>query len=153
MTRYLRARNPAEAEDLAADTWVDVVRALRRFRGDEDHFRALLFTVARRRVIDETRRRHRRRTDPVADAGADIAGPGAPEHDVIENDATRRLSALVDRLPPDQADVIRLRVLAGLDTEVVSEILGKSAGAIRVIQHRALRRLAELVGAPAEKKA
>ena len=104
-------------------------------------------------VIDETRRRHRRRTDPVADAGADIAGPGAPEHDVIENDATRRLSALVDRLPPDQADVIRLRVLAGLDTEVVSEILGKSAGAIRVIQHRALRRLAELVGAPAEKKA
>lgn len=130
-----------------------MVRALQRFRGDEDHFRALLFTVARRRLIDESRRRQRRRTDPVADAGAEVAGPSAPERDVIEDDATRRLGALVDRLPPDQADVIRLRVLAGLDTEVVGRILGKSTGAIRVMQHRALRRLAELVGEPAEERA
>jgi RNA polymerase sigma-70 factor (ECF subfamily) len=46
-------------------------------------------------------------------------------------------------LAPDQAEVIFLRVLAGLDVEDVAAVLGKTPGAVRVLQHRALRRLRE----------
>lgn len=48
------------------------------------------------------------------------------------------------RSPPDQAEVVLLRVVAGLSVEQVAKILGKSAGSVRVAQHRALRRLAAI---------
>jgi len=56
---------------------------------------------------------------------------------------------LLGRLPDDQADVILLRVVAGLDTERVGAIVGKRPATVRVIQHRGLRRLAELLGSDA----
>ena len=49
--------------------------------------------------------------------------------------------AYIARLPPDQAEVVLLRVVAGLDVEEVAAIVGKKAGAVRVLQHRALKRL------------
>src|SRR5215469_12274479 len=55
LLRYLRATAPEAAEDIAADTWVHVVRGLSRFRGDEAAWRAWLFTTARRRTIDQAR--------------------------------------------------------------------------------------------------
>ena len=55
--------------------------------------------------------------------------------------------ALIRQLSPDQAEVILLRVLAGLDVGQVAKILGKRAGAVRVLQHRGLRKLAELTSA------
>jgi RNA polymerase sigma-70 factor (ECF subfamily) len=57
---YLRVMVPGAAEDVAADTWVHVVRGLTAFRGDEQAWRGWLFTTARRRTIDERRRRWRR---------------------------------------------------------------------------------------------
>jgi RNA polymerase sigma-70 factor (ECF subfamily) len=61
--RYLRVAAPAAAEDLAADTWVSVIRGLSRFRGDEQNFRTWVFTTARHRAIDWRRQAARR---PVA---------------------------------------------------------------------------------------
>ena len=59
LLRYLRVIAPRPAEDVAADTWVQVVRGLAAFRGDEAACRAWLFTIARHRAIDEGRRRSR----------------------------------------------------------------------------------------------
>jgi RNA polymerase sigma-70 factor, ECF subfamily len=67
LVRYLRVIAPESAEDVAADAWVQVVRGLRRFRGDEAAWRAWLFTTARRRAIDASRRRSRRREEPLHD--------------------------------------------------------------------------------------
>jgi RNA polymerase sigma-70 factor (ECF subfamily) len=53
--------------------------------------------------------------------------------------------ALVRTLPPDQAEVILLRVVAGMDNTQVAGLLGKTPGAVRVLSHRGLRRLATLV--------
>ncbi len=55
--QYLEAVEPAEAEGIACDTWLDVVDGLERFQGDEAGLRALSFTVARRRLLDLRRRR------------------------------------------------------------------------------------------------
>ena len=57
--------------------------------------------------------------------------------------ATEAALARVATLPPDQAEVILLRVLGGLPVADVARIMAKRPGAVRVIQHRALRRLAE----------
>jgi RNA polymerase sigma-70 factor, ECF subfamily len=65
LLRYLRVIVPGAAEDVAADTWVQVVRGLAAFRGDERAWRAWLFTTARRRAIDEGRRRSRRPEAPM----------------------------------------------------------------------------------------
>src|SRR6266511_3291378 len=70
----------------------------------------------------------------------------AADH-VLEAIATRAARALIAELPPDQAEVVTLRVVAGLDVAQVAEIVGKRAGAVRVLAHRGLRRLAERLGA------
>ncbi|HJR27013.1 MAG TPA: sigma factor, partial [Acidimicrobiales bacterium] len=62
--RYLRAQEPREHADIAADTWLDAARNLRTFRGDEDGFAGWLFTIARRRLVDHRRARRRRPVDP-----------------------------------------------------------------------------------------
>jgi DNA-directed RNA polymerase specialized sigma24 family protein len=67
LLRYLRVIAPDAAEDIAAETWLQVVRGLPGFRGDQLDWRAWLFTTARRRAIDGTRRRARRPTSPLDD--------------------------------------------------------------------------------------
>jgi RNA polymerase sigma-70 factor (ECF subfamily) len=63
----------------------------------------------------------------------------------MDNIATERAIALVSRLPPQQAEVIMLRVVAGLDTEAVAQIVGRSPGAVRVAAHRGLKKLATML--------
>jgi DNA-directed RNA polymerase specialized sigma24 family protein len=55
LLRYLHVMAPDVAEDIAAEAWTHVVRGIAKFRGDEQNWRAWLFTTARRRIIDHTR--------------------------------------------------------------------------------------------------
>lgn len=146
LLRYLKATAPEAAEDVAAETWVHVVRGLPGFRGGEQDWRAWLFTTARRRAADEARRRARRPVTPLADlqvAHEPVTGDAAGE--AMENIATAAAIKAVSALPPLQAEVILLRVLAGLDTGTVAAIVGRSPGAVRVAAHRGLRRLAQIL--------
>src|SRR6202044_2052191 len=65
LLRYLRVLAPESAEDIAAETWVHVVRGLTRFTGDEAAWRAWLFTTARRRMLDLARLRQRHPAEPL----------------------------------------------------------------------------------------
>src|SRR5215213_7943824 len=103
--RYFRVAAGEAAEDLAADTWVSVIRSLGRFRGDERAFRAWVFTVARHRAIDWRRQAARRPTRPVpAELLAELSAPDDPVAHVLEARSTRAALALVAELPPDQAE-------------------------------------------------
>jgi RNA polymerase sigma-70 factor (ECF subfamily) len=146
LLRYLRVLAPESAEDIAAETWVQVVRGLPGFVGDETAWRAWLFTTARRRLLDQARSRRRHPTEPLDEMGA-AEVPASPDTEqlALENIATESAMALLSQLPAHQADVIMLRVLAGLDTEVVAEMLGRSPGAIRVAAHRGLRKLESML--------
>jgi RNA polymerase sigma-70 factor, ECF subfamily len=146
LLRYLRVMVPWAADDVAADTWVHVVRGLTAFRGDERAWRGWLFTTARRRAIDERRRRMRRPVAPLAEVASERLPVSEDAADVaIEHLATRSVMALVAGLPPLQAEVILLRVVAGLDNETVARLTGRSPGAVRVAAHRGLRRLAQIL--------
>ena len=141
LLRYLRAQAPAEGEDLASEVWMNVAAGLGRFEGDEAAFRCWLFSIARRRLIDFRRREQRRRTmlNSLEPAGAsDGVDPAAQALMASESEA---VLAHIATLPPDQAEVVLLRVVAGLDVAEVATIVGKKAGAVRVLQHRALKRL------------
>jgi RNA polymerase sigma-70 factor (ECF subfamily) len=146
LLRYLRVIAPEAAEDIAADTWMCVVRRFAAFQGDEQGWRAWLFTTARRRAIDNVRRRSRRAERPLEEA---VPGqiPLAPDTAdlAIQHIDTRSALALVALLPAHQAEVILLRVVAGLDNETVARLVGRSPGAVRVAAHRGLRRMAGLL--------
>jgi len=146
LLRYLHVIVPGpEAEDVAGDTWLQVVKGLPRFRGGEEAFRAWLFTIARHRAVDAGRSRSRRPDVPLAAAGA-AEQPLAPDAAelALEAISTRSVMALIMALPRDQAEIIMLRVVAGLQAADVGQIVGKTPGAVRVTAHRALRRLADL---------
>ena len=146
LLRYLRVVASEHAEDVAAETWVQVVRGLPRFAGDESAWRAWLFTTARRRLLDQARARRRHPTEPLDEiTAADVPRTVDAEQLAMDNIATGAAMALLCRLPEQQAEVILLRVVAGLDTEVVADMLGRTPGAVRVAAHRGLKRLAALL--------
>jgi RNA polymerase sigma-70 factor (ECF subfamily) len=146
LLRYLRVVSPEYAEDIAAETWVQVIRGLPKFTGDESAWRAWLFTNARRRMLDQARTRKRHPAEPLDGLhAADVPRTPDAAQTAMDNLATESALAVVSRLPGQQAEVILLRVVAGLDTEVVADMLGKSPGAIRVLAHRGLKRLQSLL--------
>lgn len=150
LLRYLRVIAPDHAEDIAAEAWVQVVRGLPRFRGDESAWRAWLFTNARRRMLDQARTRKRHPAEPLDDLhAAEVPRSQDAEQTAMDNLATESAIAVLNRLPGKQAEVILLRVVAGLDTDMVAEMLGKSPGAIRVLAHRGLKRLQSLLSSGA----
>lgn len=150
LLRYLSivVRDRAVAEDVAGDVWVDVARRLDSFAGDEKAFRGWLFTLARRRAIDALRHAGRAREDLTGDvadldrpSGIDTAGAA------LERLDTGRALEMIASLPGDQAEVITLRVIAGMDVKDVARLLGKRPGTVRVAAHRGLRTLAARLAA------
>jgi RNA polymerase sigma-70 factor (ECF subfamily) len=141
---YLRHRAPGLEEDLASEAWAGAAGVLPRFEGDARAFRALLFTLARRRAVDHYRNVARApsvveltETDEQAD-GIDL------ETAVISNlSGQDAIEALVKGLTTVQAEVVLLRVVGDLSVEEVAEIVERTPGSVRVIQHRALQRLAK----------
>ena len=138
LLRYLRGRIGAGADDVAAAAWLDAARGLPTFEGDDTDFRRWLFTIARRRLVDELRRRVRRREHLVT-MPRETAGPEADAGDL------GAALALVRELPPDQADAVLLRVVVDLDVTQVAAVMGRSEGSVRVLTHRGLRRLQDLL--------
>jgi RNA polymerase sigma-70 factor (ECF subfamily) len=145
---YLRGLVPDAAEDLAAETWLHVVRGLAGFTGDAAGFRGWVFTIAHHRWVDH-RRALGRRPRQVSDSSLlEMAGPDRVDDAVEEILSTESALRLIGNLPPDQAEVILLRVVGGLDVARTAAVVGKSPGAVRVLAHRGLRRLAQLVERP-----
>ena len=99
--------------------------------------------IARHRAADAGRKRDRRR---VAEGGIRERLTAADTADVaVERASTRATLALISSLPRDQAEIILLRVVAGLDTSSVARIVGKRPGTVRVAAHRAMRQLASMI--------
>lgn len=146
LLRYLRAQHPRDAEDIASEAWLDAARNLASFTGSEDAFRGWLYTIARRRLTDHRRQDGRRPSTPTADDALLESATASAESDAfagaLGDDAAREI---VSRLPADQAEIVLLRVVAGLTVEQVAEVTGRRAGTVRVMQHRALERLAKIL--------
>jgi RNA polymerase sigma-70 factor (ECF subfamily) len=141
-----------DAAEVSSAVWLEVVRGLPRFSGDARGFRAWLFTIARSRLTDLRRARRRRPQRTLEHDEADVR-PGTAEDpaDVVGGRiATEEALALIGSLPPDQAEVLLLRVVADLDVATIASMLGKRPGTVRVLSHRGLRGLAARLDADGE---
>ncbi len=151
LLRYLNARIPGSADDIASETWLAVAERIGNFEGSAGEFAAWIFAIARNRVADNYRRQSRRpRTAPLAseeeEAGGRHSGAFAAQYDLAQSvvdeiSAQEAVDRLVSDLPVEQAEVVLLRVLAGLSCEQVARVMGIRPGTVRVLQHRALRKL------------
>lgn len=147
LLRYLRTQAPSEYADIASDSWLDAARNLKAFQGDEDQFRGWLFTIARRRLIDHRRARGRRPVDPVVHAALEqLSTESAEQAAFAERLGDEAAARILDLLPPDQAEVVLLRVISGLDIDTVARMTGRRPATVRVMQHRALKSLAKKLG-------
>ncbi|WP_107060285.1 RNA polymerase sigma factor [Streptomyces sp. NRRL F-5123] len=141
---YLRGLVGHDADDVAAETWHDVVRGLNGFRGDGPAFRAWAATIARNRALDHLRKANvRPRTTELDDAVTEPSAERDSESLALENLSTAHALSLIAELPRDQAEAVLLRVMLGLNAPMAAQVLGKQPGAVRTAAHRGLKRLAE----------
>ena len=148
LLRYLSVlAGPTLAEDLAAETWVGALRGLVKFRGNENDLRGWLVTIARARWVDMVRASTRRPEDPT-DEIPEQPAPDDVARTVVDRAASDDALAMIARLPADQAEIVALRVVAQLEVAEVAKVTGKTANHVRVLCHRGLRRLAEMIPPP-----
>jgi RNA polymerase sigma-70 factor (ECF subfamily) len=145
LLRYLRTVAPEQAEDAAAETWTQVLRSWQQFTGDEPGFRSWVFTIARNKVIDWQRQSARRPTIPLTPEHEDRMLSPDPLALVELDDAAERTVAMLGLLAPDQAEAVLLRSIVGLSVAETAEVMNRSEGAVRVLSHRGLKRLAGLL--------
>jgi len=138
VTAFLRARGSHEPEDLTSEVFLTVFDQLERFRGGESEFRAFVFTIAYRRLVDELRTRSRRGHHTEWNDESDARRSPSAEQEAVGNMSDDSTRALLDELPPDQRNVMVLRIIADLTVEQIAEILGKRPGAVKALQRRAL---------------
>jgi RNA polymerase sigma factor (sigma-70 family) len=144
---YLRARGASEPEDVLGEVFVQAVRDLGSFTGDERDFRAWVFSIAHHRLIDEARRSARRPVDPVPTEEL-------VSHETVddaETEAMARIGAgevtrLLATLSEDQKSVLLLRVLGELTVPEVARVVGKRTGAVKQLQRRAIASLRKELG-------
>ena len=145
--RYARASGVADPDDVVGDVFLRAVRALDRFDGGRRAFRAWMFTLLRNAIADERRKVVRRRTDPLpAEVLAELGPTADAEQEAMRALAARRVHAALQRLTPDQRDVLLLRILGDLTISEVASVLGKRPGAVKALQARGLEALRRQIG-------
>jgi RNA polymerase sigma-70 factor (ECF subfamily) len=143
--RYL-VNDPHEADDLTSETFLRAWNAIDRFEDRDVSIDAWLLKIARNVAMRHLNVRNKRQHVDVEDVVIEANPRYSPERlaeGSMEKDAVRRAILM---LPNMQRHVIVLRFLEHRDYTEVEAILGKSAGAIRVLQHRALKALKSLMG-------
>jgi len=145
LLRWLSVVAPSGGEDVASEVWVSVIRGLDTFRGGDREFRAWFFTIARRRAVDGARHRQRRPRTVGLD-GVDVPQPIELSEALAGEAAVATAIGLLRSLRPDQAEVVALRIIAGLTVPETAAVVGRSDAAVRLLCHRGLRTLAKHLG-------
>jgi RNA polymerase sigma-70 factor (ECF subfamily) len=146
VVRYCRARlgrisgHYHIADDVAQEVCIAVLSALPRYRDMGRPFASFVFGIAAHKIADALRSAVRAAvpTEDLPDGPDDRPGP---EETVVRYIEAERARDLLTRLPDHQRELVLLRVVAGLSAEETGNVLGMTAGAVRVAQHRALARL------------
>lgn len=145
---YFRSQGSADPEGAVSEVFLRVFRRLDDFEGSDAQLRSWVFTIAHNLLIDERRMLSGRRADQPLHDRLDLPG-GDVEDDAMARMASGRVRQMLDLLVPDQRDVLLLRVVADLSLEEAALVMGRTVGAVKALQHRALaslrRRLDEVL--------
>jgi RNA polymerase sigma-70 factor (ECF subfamily) len=141
---YLRGRGARDAEDLTGDVFVKVTVGLPRFRGNQAALRRWIVTIAHNRLVDEIRHADRAKETNLTTVEIDRNESTAANDDIVDPEL---LAALGD-LSEAQREVVVLRFIADLPINDVAKIVGKRAGAVKMLQARGLTALQSALASP-----
>lgn len=142
---YLRAKGSDDPEALTQEVFLALFSQLNTVSGGSQGLRTFAFSIAHARMVDENRRRARRPHIGSYDPDTDARSSASAESEALAEFGGGRVSQLLELLGAEQGEVLMLRIVADLAIEQVAEIMGKSQGAVKQLQRRALSRLKELV--------
>ena len=142
---YLKARGMEDAEGSAQEVFLTVFSRIGTVRGGYQGLRTFAFSVAHARYVDEVRKRARQPYVSEYDPETDARTSDSAETVALEALGGSTVEEKLRELPPDQREVLLLRIVADLSLEQVAEIMGKSTGSIKQLQRRGLLKLKTLV--------
>lgn len=143
----VRVGDQATAEDVTSELWMRVSRVIRGYRTIGSGFSAWLLTLASRLVADHYRKPVIKRETPTADMLAldPVSAGESPEDAAIRSDAAAMVVRALQHLSTRQRECVTLRFFVGLSVAETAEAMGRGEGSVKVLQHRALRKLATVL--------
>jgi RNA polymerase sigma-70 factor (ECF subfamily) len=146
VARYIQFKvgDSQTVEDLCGEVFVRVIEGLKRGKSWQDSPQGWIMGIARHVVADFYRHRERM-TEVELTEQVSATKTTDPAHQILLSDQKRRLMAAIQQLTDEQRDVILMRFMEGINIEGVAHAINKTPGAVKGLQYRALRALAELM--------
>ena len=144
---YHRVGHRQTAEDLVGDVFLRALRRISTFKWQGVDFGAWLMTIARNRVHDHFKSARFRLEATVEEVFDSPAKPSDdhPEEALLSSDLTQQVHDAIRQLKGEQAEVLYLRFIQHLNVAETAAVMGKTDGAIKALQYRALKSLAKLM--------
>jgi RNA polymerase sigma-70 factor (ECF subfamily) len=145
--RYVlfRTGDRSLAEDLTQETFVRALRRISSVSYQGRDIGAWFVTIARNLIFDHVKSSRYRLEQTTSEMIELSPSTGGPEQQVLDLATNDELLRCVRKLNPDQQECIQLRFLQGLSVAETAEIMDRNEGAVKALQHRAVRRLAQLL--------
>ena len=146
VARYIRFKvsDRQTTEDLSGEVFVRVLEALKRDKAWRESPQGWVMGIARNVVADYYRKRERL-TEVKLEADVTATQEANPSQVALLGERKQRLMQAIQQLTDDQRDVILMRFMEGINIEGVAQAINKTPGAVKGLQYRALRALAELM--------
>jgi RNA polymerase sigma-70 factor (ECF subfamily) len=143
---YYRVGNHHDAEDLTEQTFLQAYRHFERAQREAGGrpLRPWLIRIAHNLAANYYRDRSRKPQTPIDEAGV-ISAPHTTETLVQDRDDLKRILDGVQELPDDRREALIMRFALGMDNREIARALGRTDGATKVLLHRAIRQLEEIV--------
>jgi RNA polymerase sigma-70 factor (ECF subfamily) len=135
---YLRSRGAMDVEDLTSEVFLTVFTKLATITGGTAGLRTFTFSVAHARLVDSHRRASRQLPSVEYDPQLDARSTAGAEEYALAAEGVDRVTRLLAMLPPDQRDVLAMRVIGDLTVEQIAQVVKRSPGAVKQLQRRAL---------------
>lgn len=145
VVRYCRARVPSTKyptpDDLAQEICLAVARAIPGYEDQGKPFMAFVYRIAANKIVDARRSQSRDLAVPTDEVPDQEVVTDTPESAAVEAYACNEVAALLDTLSEKARQIVTLRVFGGYSAEETADIVGSTAGAVRVAQFRALAKM------------
>lgn len=140
---YRKTGNVETAQDLTAETFSRFLEALKREAGPREHLSGWLHRVAHNLVVDHYRRQP---DDPPASLEAvELAAEATQEQHIVREGQAERARAALNMLTPLQQQIVILRYLEELSLQEVADMLSRTVGSVKALQHRAIRSMQRIL--------
>ena len=139
---YLKVGHREEAEDLTHQAFLSAWQNIEHYEQRAHPFSSWLYRIARNLIIDQYRARKNKREQDL-ESIAELRSEHSPELIVDTSLRIANVKQALQKIHPDYQDIIIMRFIEEMEIKEIAAALGKSVGAVKVAQHRALQKLKE----------